>query len=134
MQQGGFELLDYSVNNKGGEVYFNGQVQMNGDTITIDGTGNGPLSSFIDGLAKHTGKSLHVINYAEHAINPQHSNNGIDDDNNSDNKTNANAAAYIQLNVDGEVYSGISTCSSTVSAMLKGALSAFAQAPATLSA
>ena len=133
LQQGDFELLDYSVNNKGGEVYFNGQVQMNGDIITIDGIGNGPLSSFIDGLAKHTGKSLHVINYAEHAINPQHNNGtGIDDDNNSDNKTNANAAAYIQLNVDGDVYSGIGTCSSTVSAMLKGALSAFAQAPTTV--
>ena len=124
LQQGSFELLDYSVNNKGGEAYFNGQVQMNGDTITIDGTGNGPLSSFIDGLAQHTGKSIHVINYAEHAINPQH-NSG--DDTNNDNKTNANAAAYIQLNVDGDVYSGIGTCSSTVSAMLKGALSAFAQ-------
>ncbi|SNT69984.1 2-isopropylmalate synthase [Psychrobacter sp. LV10R520-6] len=139
LQQGSFELLDYSVNNKGGEVYFNGQVQMNGETITIDGTGNGPLSSFIDGLAQHTGKSLHVINYAEHAINPQHNNidsdgNGIDDGTNSDNKTNANAAAYIQLNVDGEVYSGIGTCSSTVSAMLKGALSAFAQAPSTTAA
>jgi 2-isopropylmalate synthase len=129
LQQGKFELLDYSVNNKGGEVYFSGQVQMNNDTIDIDGTGNGPLSSFIDGLAQHTGKSLHIINYAEHAINPHHnSGNGINDDTNSDNKTNANAAAYIQLNVDGEVYSGIGTCSSTVSAMLKGALSAFAQA------
>ncbi|MDX2372995.1 2-isopropylmalate synthase [Psychrobacter sp. PP-21] len=132
LQQGKFELLDYSVNNKGGEVYFSGQVQMNSDTIDIDGTGNGPLSSFIDGLAQHTGKSLHIINYAEHAINPHHnSGNGIDDDTNSDNKTNANAAAYIQLNVDGEVYSGIGTCSSTVSAMLKGALSAFAQALST---
>ncbi|MDN5620418.1 MAG: 2-isopropylmalate synthase [Psychrobacter sp.] len=129
LQQGKFELLDYSVSNKGGEVYFSGQVQMNNDTIDIDGTGNGPLSSFIDGLAQHTGKSLHIINYAEHAINPHHnSGNGIDDDTNNDNKTNANAAAYIQLNVDGEVYSGIGTCSSTVSAMLKGALSAFAQA------
>ncbi|NYR08313.1 2-isopropylmalate synthase [Psychrobacter sp. BI730] len=129
LQQGKFELLDYSVNNKGGAVYFSGQVQMNSDIIDIDGTGNGPLSSFIDGLAQHTGKSLHIINYAEHAINPHHnSGNGIDDDTNSDNKTNANAAAYIQLNVDGEVYSGIGTCSSTVSAMLKGALSAFAQA------
>ncbi|MGP5656480.1 2-isopropylmalate synthase [Psychrobacter celer] len=129
LQKGSFELLDYSVNNKGGEVYFNGQVQMNGDIIDIDGTGNGPLSSFINGLAQHTGKSLHIINYAEHAINPQHnSGHGIDDDTNRDNKTNANAAAYIQLNVDGEVYSGIGTCSSTVSAMLKGALSAFAQA------
>ena len=135
LQQGKFELLDYSVNNKGGEVYFNGQVQMNGDIINIDGTGNGPLSSFIDGLAQHTGKSLHIINYAEHAINPQHNNgNGIDDDTNRDNKTNANAAAYIQLNVDGDVYSGIGTCSSTVSAMLKGALSAFAQAVGTAAA
>ncbi|SJN38235.1 2-isopropylmalate synthase [Psychrobacter sp. JB385] len=135
LQQGKFELLDYSVNNKGGEVYFNGQVQMNGDIINIDGTGNGPLSSFINGLAQHTGKSLHIINYAEHAINPQHNNgNGIDDDTNRDNKTNANAAAYIQLNVDGDVYSGIGTCSSTVSAMLKGALSAFAQAVGTAAA
>ena len=129
LQQGSFELLDYSVNNKGGNVYFNGQVQMHGDIIDIDVTGNGPLSSFIDGLAQHTGKSLHIINYAEHAINPHHnSGDGIDDDTNNDNKTNANAAAYIQLNVDGKVYSGIGTCSSTVSAMLKGALSAFAQA------
>jgi 2-isopropylmalate synthase len=139
LRQGSFELLDYSVNNKGGQVYFNGQVQMNDDIITIDGTGNGPLSSFINGLAQHTGKSLHIINYAEHAINPQHNNingdgNGIDDDTNSDNKTDANAAAYIQLNVDGDVYSGIGTCSSTVSAMLKGALSAFAQAISTTTA
>lgn len=135
LQQGKFELLDYSVNNKGGDVYFKGQVQMHNDVIDIDGTGNGPLSSFIDGLAQHTGKSLHIINYAEHAINPHHnSGNGIDDDNNKDNKTNANAAAYIQLNVDGEVYSGIGTCSSTVSAMLKGALSAFAQAVGTTAA
>ena len=135
LQQGKFELLDYSVNNKGGDVYFKGQVQMNSDVIDIDGTGNGPLSSFIDGLAQHTGKSLHIINYAEHAINPHHnSGNGIDDDTNKDNKTNANAAAYIQLNVDGEVYSGIGTCSSTVSAMLKGALSAFAQAVGTTAA
>ena len=108
---------------------------MNNDIINIDGTGNGPLSSFIDGLAQHTGKSLHIINYAEHAINPHHnSGDGIDDDTNGENKTNANAAAYIQLNVDGEVYSGIGTCSSTVSAMLKGALSAFAQALSTAAA
>jgi len=130
LQQGQFELLDYSVTNKGGEVNFDGQVKMNDDTMTISGTGNGPLSSFIDGLAKQTGKAIQVVNYSEHAINPQHnSGNGIDDDNNRDNKTNANAAAYIQLNIDGDIYSGIGTCSSTVSAMLKGALSALAQAP-----
>lgn len=132
LQQGDFDLLDYSVNNKGGEVFFDGQVKMNDEIITIKGTGNGPLSSFIDGIAHHTGKSLHVINYAEHAISAQHTDE--DSEGSNDNKTNAKAVAYIQLNVDGEVYSGIGTCSSTVSAMLKGALSAFAQASAATAA
>ncbi len=136
LQQSRFELLDYSVSNKGGAANFTGQVAMDSDTVTIEGKGNGPLSSFIDGLAQHTGKSLHIINYAEHAINPLHSQNvtGLSDDASSDNKTDANAAAYIQLNVDGEIYSGIGTCSSTVSAMLKGALSAFAQTTAKIAA
>jgi 2-isopropylmalate synthase len=126
LQNSGFELLDHSVNNKGGEVEFNGQITLNGETIDISGHGNGPLSSFIDGVARHTGKKLHIINYSEHAISPEFI-QGNDDDGQSD-KTNAKAAAYIQLNVDGEIYSGIGTHTSTVSAMLKGALSALSQA------
>ena len=135
LQQSDYELLDYSVNNKAGAVQFSGQVKAHGEVINIEGTGNGPLSSFIDGLAKYTGSDLHVINYAEHAINPHHLNydeSEIDTD--RENKTDANAAAYIQLNVDGNVFSGIGTCTSTVSAMLKGALSALAQAPTSTSA
>ena len=126
LQNSGFELLDHSVNNKGGEVEFNGQITLNGETIDISGHGNGPLSSFIDGVARHTGKKLHIINYSEHAISPEFI-QGDDDEGQSD-KTNAKAAAYIQLNVDGEIYSGIGTHTSTVSAMLKGALSALSQA------
>ncbi|CAM4198909.1 2-isopropylmalate synthase [Psychrobacter arenosus] len=130
LQQSDYELLDYSVNNKGGEVQFVGQVKAHGETIEIDGVGNGPLSSFIDGLAQNMGSAVHIINYAEHAISPHHLNydeSEIDTD--RENKTNAAAAAYIQLTVNGKIYSGIGTCTSTVSAMLKGALSALAQAP-----
>jgi len=135
LQQSDFELLDYSVNNKGGEVQFVGQVKAYGEIVDIDGVGNGPLSSFIDGLAQTMGSSVHIINYAEHAISPHHLNydeSEIETD--RENKTNANAAAYIQLTVDGKIYSGIGTCTSTVSAMLKGALSALAQAPASTGA
>lgn len=120
-------LKDYSVNNKGGVVAFIGEVDVNGEVVSISGTGNGPLSSFIDGVARHTGRSIHVVNYAEHAISQSH-----DDDTDEllgkENKTNASAVAYIQLNIEGEIYSGIGTCASTVSAMLQGALSALAQA------
>lgn len=127
LQQSDYELLDYSVNNKGGEVQFTGQIKAHREIVDISGTGNGPLSSFIDGLAKYTGTAIHVINYAEHAISSSRLNDD-EMDNDQENKTDANAAAYIQLNVDGEIYSGIGTCTSTVSAMLKGALSALAQA------
>lgn len=126
LQNSGYELLDHNINNKGGEVEFNGQMTLNGETIDISGHGNGPLSSFIDGVARHTGKQLHIINYSEHAISPEFT-YGEEDEAQSD-KTNAKAAAYIQLNVDGEIYSGIGTHTSTVSAMLKGALSALSQA------
>ena len=74
----------------------------------------------------------HSQNIVDNCVDVGFISQHIDDGN--DNKTNANAAAYIQLNVDGEVYSGIGTCSSTVSAMLKGALSAFAQASVTSAA
>lgn len=118
LKQSRLELKDYSVSNKGGDVEFNGQVILDGKPVDISGKGNGPLSSFIDGIATKTGKSIHVINYAEHAISKA----------SSEDKTQAQAAAYIQLNIDGTIYSGIATCSSTVSAMLKGAMSALEQA------
>ncbi len=128
MQPEGFELLDYSVNNKGGAVLFDGQAVIQGNVVDITGSGNGPLSSFIDGVARHLDKKLHIINYAEHALAQSRVDEAQSSSDAQSDKTNANAVAYIQLNVDGKVYSGIGTCSSTVSAMLKGALSALSQA------
>ncbi|PNK59794.1 2-isopropylmalate synthase [Psychrobacter sp. FDAARGOS_221] len=130
LQNSGYELLDHSVKNVGGEVEFDGQVTLHGEEVAVNGKGNGPLSAFIDGVARHTGKQLHIINYAEHAISQpvQNAKSIADDNDETSDKTNASAAAYIQLNVDGEIYSGIGTHTSTVSAMLKGALSALSQA------
>lgn len=120
-----FELQDYQIHNIKGEVRFVGKVSCskvdcNKDSQTlvdIDGTGNGALSAFIDGLNKVFDKNINVINYAEHALTT-----------NNQTTTNASAVAYLQLNVGGQIYSGIGTCTSTVSAMLKASLSALAQA------
>ena len=125
LSQGTFRLSDYTINNKGGEVTFQGQVAAPTEVFEVIGQGNGALSAFIDGLVKATGKQIHVTNYAEHAISQTAQ---IDSDDGKDNQTHNAAVAYIQLSVDGQIYSGIGTCNSTVSAMLKGALSALAQA------
>lgn len=117
LNQSALALQDYEIKNTGTEVHFMGAVRFGDDIAQVVGTGNGALSAFIHGLATHLGKSIHVINYAEHALTK-----------NNETNTDANAVAYLQLNIEGEIYSGIGTCASTVSAMLKAGLSALAQA------
>lgn len=127
LTQQDYHLNDYQISNKAGDVSFHGQIATDSGVLDVSGQGNGALSAFIDALVKATGKQIHVTNYAEHAINTKATENTADDDL-GDNQTHSAAAAYIQLNVEGQIYSGIGVCSSTVSAMLKGALSALAQA------
>ncbi len=117
LNQSALALQDYEIKNTGTEVHFMGAVRFGDDIAQVVGTGNGALSAFIHSLATHLGKSIHVINYAEHALTK-----------NNETNTDANAVAYLQLNIEGEIYSGIGTCASTVSAMLKAGLSALAQA------
>ena len=115
-------LQDYEIKNTAGSVSFAGSVRMGDDIIDVVGNGNGPLSAFINALSAKLNKNIHVINYAEHALTVE-SQSPL-----TQNNSDANAVAYLQLNIEGEIYSGIGTCSSTVSAMLKAALSALAQA------
>lgn len=122
LNQETFKLNDYSINNRGGAVTFQGQVATNEQSFEVMGEGNGALSAFVDGLIKATGRQIHITNYAEHAVDKV-----LQADGETDQTHNA-AVAYIQLSINGVIYSGIGTCSSTVSAMLKGVLSALAQA------
>ena len=122
LNQSTLALQDYEIKNTAGSVSFSGSVRMGDDIIEVVGNGNGPLSAFINAISAKLNKNIHVINYAEHALTVE-SQSPL-----TQNNSDANAVAYLQLNIEGEIYSGIGTCSSTVSAMLKAALSALAQA------
>lgn len=122
LNQSTLVLQDYEIKNTAGSVSFTGSVRMGDDIIDVVGNGNGPLSAFINAISGKLNKNIHVINYAEHALTVE-SQSPL-----TENNSDANAVAYLQLNIEGEIYSGIGTCSSTVSAMLKAALSALAQA------
>lgn len=122
LNQSTLVLQDYEIKNTAGSVSFTGSVRMGDDIIEVVGNGNGPLSAFINAISAKLNKNIHVINYAEHALTVE-SQSPL-----TQNNSDANAVAYLQLNIEGEIYSGIGTCSSTVSAMLKAALSALAQA------
>ncbi len=122
LNQSTLALQDYEIKNTAGSVSFTGSVRTGDDIIEVVGKGNGPLSAFINAISGKLNKNIHVINYAEHALTVE-SQSPL-----TQNNSDANAVAYLQLNIEGEIYSGIGTCSSTVSAMLKAALSALAQA------
>jgi 2-isopropylmalate synthase len=75
------------------------------------------LSAFVAALSRHSGRQIHIVDYTEHAIGGG---------------TDAEAAAYVQLNVDGQRSSGAALDHDTVSASLKAVLAAYDNAVARL--
>jgi len=89
-----------------------------GKEVTIEGTGNGPIAAFIDGLST-LGVDVRVLDYAEHAMSA-----GGD----------AKAAAYVECAVADRVLWGVGLHSSIVKASLTAVLSAVNRAERALSA
>jgi 2-isopropylmalate synthase len=89
------------------------QIVENGSEYTLHGNGEGALSAFIDGWIKRGGQKISVVDYNEHAIGAG---------------TDAEAVAYVQLNINGQRVSGVAFDHDTVSASLKAVLSALNRA------
>ncbi|MGA5704365.1 2-isopropylmalate synthase [Peterkaempfera bronchialis] len=81
---------------------------VDGVETTLTGSGNGPVSAFVDALAG-IGVDVRVLDYAEHAQSE-----GGD----------AQAAAYVECAVDGRVLWGVGMDANTVRASLKAIVSA----------
>ncbi|MFI9273758.1 2-isopropylmalate synthase [Kitasatospora sp. NPDC052896] len=81
---------------------------VDGVATTLSGSGNGPVSAFADALAA-IGVDVRVLDYAEHALSE-----GGD----------AQAAAYVECAVDGQVLWGVGIDGNTVRASLKAIISA----------
>ncbi len=73
----------------------------------IIGSGNGTLTAFIRAMETHTDKTIRVLNYAEHALSAG---------------TRAEAIAYVQIDIDGNIYTGVAQSHDTVTAMLRSAI------------
>jgi 2-isopropylmalate synthase len=84
------------------------EVSVDGREHRIEGEGNGPISAFCDALAT-LGIKVRVLDYAEHALRP-----GSD----------AQAAAYVECEIDGQAWWGAGIDTNTVTASLRAVLSA----------
>jgi 2-isopropylmalate synthase len=92
----------------GGDDTIHAVVRVDGVEKEITGTGNGPLAAFVDALGT-VGYDIRVLDYSEHALTA-----GFD----------AQAASYIETEIDGETVWGVGIATSITTATLRAVVSA----------
>ncbi|MEU5385859.1 MULTISPECIES: 2-isopropylmalate synthase [Kitasatospora] len=97
-----------SLTTEDGRDALSTEAVVDGTPVTLTGTGNGPVSAFVNALAS-IGVDVRVLDYAEHALSE-----GGD----------AQAAAYVECAVGDKVLWGVGIDSNTVLASLKALVSA----------
>jgi 2-isopropylmalate synthase len=102
--------LHTTSENGAGRTTISAQLEVAGEPVTIQGTGDGPVEAFVAGLRASLGVAFDVVDYAEHAMG-----RGAD----------ATAVAYVEsVRDDGEVRWGIGTDPNITTASLRAVLSA----------
>jgi 2-isopropylmalate synthase len=84
------------------------EISSDGQAQQVEGIGNGPISAFCDALAT-IGIEARVLDYTEHALTQG---------------TDAQAAAYVECEISGQVYWGVGVDTNTASASMRAVLSA----------
>jgi 2-isopropylmalate synthase len=117
LEPGPFELVNYASVSEGGTERVDCSVRAYGSTYDLSGIGNGPIAAFCAAVSEVDlglgGVSVRVLDYAEHALTA-----GRD----------AEAAAYLEIEVGDRVLWGVGISSSIVLASVAGVISALNRA------
>jgi 2-isopropylmalate synthase len=111
-EQGPYRLLGYRLDRNGHDRIEARVATPSGERI-LEGEGQGAIAALVDAWTRAFGGSAHVLDYQEHALGEG---------------TDAEAAAYVQLNLDGERVAGAAIERDTVAAALKAVLAALNRA------
>ncbi len=107
----------YRLSGESGTVAISGEFCIAGEMRSLSGEGTGPIDAFVGALAEASGRSIRVLDYAEHAVSAG---------------ANAQAAAYVELRVDdAHVVYGVGMDANIVSASISAIVSGLARAPRT---
>ncbi|GEN27338.1 2-isopropylmalate synthase [Halovibrio variabilis] len=100
-------LVEYRLS-KGRQEGIEVTLQQGDEMLQLSGKGNGAMSAFTDAWQRHSGSNVGIIDYSEHSLGAS---------------SEANAIAFVQLNIDGQRLCAVAEDSDTVSASLKALLS-----------
>ena len=104
-----YELVSYRHEASGVTEQLTATVRSGDEQVEVHGEGNGPLAALVHGLAERFGLAISVRDYHEHALST-----GED----------ASAAAYVEVDVDGELVWGVGIHASIVTASLRAVVNA----------
>ena len=117
LEPGPFQLVSYTSASEGGTERVDCTVRAYGTQYELTGIGNGPIAAFCAAVSEVDlglgGVSVRVLDYAEHALT-----SGRD----------AEAAAYLEIEVGDQVLWGVGGSSSIVRASVTGVISALNRA------
>ena len=117
LEPGPFELVSYTATSEEGTERVDCTVRAYGTEYTLSGMGNGPIAAFCAAVSEVDlglgGLSVRVLDYAEHALTA-----GRD----------AEAAAYLEIEIGDRVMWGVGISSSIVRASVSGVISALNRA------
>lgn len=102
------ELKGYRIDRNGVD-HIEARVSLNGEEMTLQGSGDGAIAAFVHAWSEHTGQHLNVLDYSEHAM---------------EEGTDAEAIAFVQMDIDGRRVSAAATDQDTVGASLKAVIAA----------
>jgi 2-isopropylmalate synthase len=117
LHAGRFELVKFGSTSDEGIERVRATVRAAGVDHDVTGVGNGPIAAFCDALSSvdlgYGGLGVRVLDYAEHALTA-----GRD----------AEAAAYLEIEIGDEVHWGVGISESITQASLRGVISALNRA------
>ena len=94
-----------------GRTKLTGQLAVDGEPVTVQGEGDGPVEAFVAALVAHFGQDFDVVDYSEHAIGRG---------------SNAQAVAYVEtVGADGTIKWGVGQNPNITTASLRAVLAAF---------
>ncbi len=106
-------LQGYRLQRDAGIDEIEAELRINNTTQTIRGKGEGAIEAFVAAWSAAFGVQLAIVDYSEHALSAG---------------TQAEAVAYVQLNIDGQRTAGVAFDRDTVSASLGAVISALNRA------
>jgi 2-isopropylmalate synthase len=105
-------LKSFSIE-KSDKERIKGEIELDGNSFSIQGQGNGMLEAFVDALQTTFGLSVQILEYGEHALSQS---------------ANAEAVTYLQLKHEGARFTGIAIDKDIVTSSVNALLNAVSQA------